>query len=179
MKNYLVSRRYAKAFFNLINTNDFNQVAKDIELLVKYFDENSSKVKSLLKNINSSVMDKKSKNLFVEQIASNLHKKKLWKSLFGILIQKHRFDLIPQILRELDTQILEKQNKQRVNLKLAVEHSPDVINKIRELVSSKLDKDVIFDIDIDKSIIGGFIAETDKIMIDGSIEHNFRRFVEN
>ena len=66
-----------------------------------------------------------------------------------------------------------------MNLKLAVEHSPDVIDKIRELVSSKLDKDVIFDIDIDKSIIGGFIAETDKIMIDGSIEHNFRRFVEN
>ena len=49
---------------------------------------------------------------------------------------------------------------------------------IIKVIKNVLKKDVILDIEINPEIIGGFIAQTESLLIDGSVKNNLIRLTK-
>ncbi|OQX71947.1 MAG: ATP synthase F1 subunit delta [Candidatus Cloacimonas sp. 4484_275] len=172
MKDRIVAQRYAKAFLEIFRESNFDSLLNDISALRKVFTDSGE----LIKKIDSYLLSPQKREELINLLSENLQNRKVWRNLFGILVEKHRFSIIEAILYELEAIIYEKRNQIKVILKTAHKHSPTVIENIRKKVSEIFNKDVIFDARIEPEIIGGFVAETESFRIDGSIRNNLIKF---
>ncbi len=168
MRNNLVAQRYAKAVILNVKPEEFKDLRADIKNMTEIFHQDTDYLKSL-----DSMMFPFQKRLEAAlEITKGLSKQKLWKNLFEILIKKNRFSLIDDILGVLDADILHLENKVYVNLTIAHKHSKEVMQQIESEIKKILKKDVEITIKINPDILGGFVAETESFLIDGSVKHN-------
>jgi F-type H+-transporting ATPase subunit delta len=75
----------------------------------------------------------------------------------------------------LEQIILFNQGKEKVTVILAREEKPETIKKIEKKISEIIKKEIVTEIVLDPSIIGGFIAKTESLTINGSIKGNLIR----
>lgn len=171
MRNKLVAQRYANAVLMNIDASHFASFRHDIQLLEKAFFQDSDYIKS----IDSLLFPLQNRLDLAAEVASKLANEEVWKNLFDILIKKHRFSIIADILLELDHAILNRNNTAKVDLKIAHTLSDPILQNIRTKIKSILNKEVEFTVTIDPKLIGGFVAQTESLMIDGSIRHNLEK----
>ena len=112
-------------------------------------------------------------------MTQNLKNTNMWKNLFGILIKKHRFNIITDILQDMENMILDKKNQIKVELTIAHDLPETVLDSISAKLKDILRKDIILETKIDPEILGGFVATTDSLLIDGSIKNNLVRNEKN
>ena len=163
-----MAQRYANAVLMNIDKSHFESFRKDIQLLESVFFQDPEYIKA----INSLLFPLKKRLALAKEVASKLANSFLWENLFEILVTKHRFSIIGDILLELDHAILERNNQVKVKLKIAHKHSDSVMNDIKESIKNILNKEIELVISIDPDLIGGFVAQTESVLIDGSIKHN-------
>ena len=173
MRNKLIAQRYSKAV--ILNTEDgmLDSLYEDISSLKIIFSQDTS----LIKSFDSFLYPLKKRLDLALNVADKLNNKNIWENLFRILIKKHRFAIIPDILIDLEERILDSRDQIKVSLKIAHEQNDNILNDIVEVVKDILKKDVVLDIEIDPEIIGVFIAQTNSILIDGSIKNNLVRLI--
>ena len=174
MKNILVAQRYSQAIISGLNDKDINSILADVEIM-------SSSIKAepeFVNAVNSYLFPLKKRLEIALEMTKKLKNTNLWKNLFGILIKKHRFNIVPDILQDLKNEILEKKNQIKVGLTIAHKLPEDVLNSISLKLKEILEKDVILNINIDPEILGGFVATTDSLLIDGSIKNNLVKLLK-
>lgn len=174
MKNRLVARRYAKALLMNIDTEHIASFQQDIQRLDQIFAANPDQVKS----VNSPLYPLQSRLDLTAEISKKLHNSQIWENLFEILIHKHRFDIICEILLELEAAIMAQNNQIKVQLTVAHEHPEKVTADIKQTIQDILQKDLKLQIKFDPTIIGGFVAQTDSLLIDGSIRNNLAKLTK-
>lgn len=174
MNNQLVAQRYAKAILMNIEKNEYGFYRTDIKALNRTFAEDWEYVSSL----NSFLYPLKERLYLSEKISEKLINSIIWKNLFYLLIKKHRFSIIGDVLNELENYILIANKKVKATLTIAYEHDDKTIKKIVNEVEKKLNSKIEVTVKIDPSIIGGFVAETDTMRIDGSIYNNLVKLVQ-
>ena len=172
MRDRLVAERYAKAFMEIIEEKDFDSILTEITGLRKAFMD----FPDLIKKMNSYLLPLEKKIQLVSLLTEKLQNREIWNNLFKILVIRHRFSIIKSILDMQETIIHEKRNQIKVVLKTAHKHSSATIEKIRKMVSGIFKKEVIFETKIEPEIVGGFVAETESFLIDGSIRNNLIKF---
>jgi F-type H+-transporting ATPase subunit delta len=168
MKNRLIAKRYADALLMNIDEKHFASFRQDINKLELSFAKNTDYVKS----INSPLYPLQERFALAQDISQKLANKALWGNLFKILVKKHRFNIIDDVLLELDDAILQKDNLIKVQLTIAHEHPKKVLEDISKAIKNILKKDIELTVQIDPAIIGGFVAQTESLQIDGSIKNN-------
>jgi F-type H+-transporting ATPase subunit delta len=84
--------------------------------------------------------------------------------------------LINAIIDDLEHLILDSKNTAKVILKVAHKQSEETINAIKSQIREILQKEIILEIITQPEIIGGFIAETKSLQIDGSVRNNLEKF---
>jgi len=94
------------------------------------------------------------------------------------LIDKRRIDLVRVVLDEIRILMHHNDNKEDVVVYISKSLSEEAINEIKNKIESIIKKEILIEIKIDASIIGGFIAESSSLRIDGSIKRNLLRFKE-
>lgn len=151
-----------------------DSLLEDINSLNAIFSQDPS----LIKSFDSFLYPLKKRIDLALNVADKLNNENIWKNLFQILIKKHRFTIIPDILIDLEERILDSRNQIKVTLKIAHEQTDNILNDIVEVIKDILKKDVVLDIEIDPEIIGGFIARTNSLLIDGSIKNNLARLIK-
>jgi len=171
VKGILIAKRYSRALIRLTEVDSFSFFLNDIESLNKIF-YNSPQ---LIKIMDSFLYPLKVRMDIAQKISNDLEKKEIWSNLFNLLIKKHRFSFILEILADFESIILSSRDQIKVRLKIAHKHEPVTIEKIKLRLENLLKHKIIFKTTIDPSIIGGFVAETDSILIDGSIKNNLIR----
>ncbi|MCD4818275.1 MAG: F0F1 ATP synthase subunit delta [Candidatus Cloacimonetes bacterium] len=171
MKGKLIAQRYSKALIRLIDVGLFPSILKDIERLDKIFSDSPQSI-SIMDSFLYPIKDRLE---IAQKITNTLQNKEIWSNLFNLLIKKHRFSLILMILSDFETNILSLRNQIKVKLKIAHKHSPETIEKIKIKLEDLFNNKIIFKTIIDPSIIGGFVAETDSMLVDGSIKNNLIR----
>ena len=171
MKNKLIAKRYAKAVMENIS-EDSTSFLNDISLLNKFFSDNPE----VIKTADSLLYPPKRRIEIIKEISRISNNQKIWNNLFHLLVQKHKFIIIREILTELESIILEKKKQEKVHLKIAHKHPDEVLKKMKSIIADIIKKDLILDITIDPDIIGGFIASTESLVIDGSIRNNLIKF---
>jgi F-type H+-transporting ATPase subunit delta len=174
VKNNLVARRYAKAVLKNLDGKDHLSFREDINSLKTVF----TKDKEFIKSLNSFLYPLNERLELADEIAAELGTPGIWKNLFFILIKKHRFNIIYEILTGLENHILAEEGRVKATLTLAFQHDRKMISRVMQQVEKELGSKIEEKIIIDPSIIGGFVAETETMRIDGSIHNNLVRLVQ-
>ena len=174
MRNNLVAQRYAKAVLDNVSADKHHLLREDIDCLIQVFTENSEYANA----INSFLYPLEERLQLAEDISKKMKISKVWSNLFKILIKKHRFDIIISLLKSLEHYLLAEEAKLKVVLRLAYEHDDDMVQKIKEIVEKVLNNKIEISPVIDPTIIGGFVAETESMRIDGSIHNNLVKLVQ-
>ncbi len=143
----------------------------DVERLIALFEDTPE----LAKSLNSSVFGRAKKESFVKDLAGQMSDAKIWFNLFSLLVKKHRFDFVVDILQELKAIILDYQNGENVELVLAREHSQGLLDQIKKAIEEKIQKKPKISLLVDKSIVGGFVAHTKNFSIDCSVKSSLDR----
>ena len=174
MKNILVAQRYSHAIISGLDDKEINSILADVEMM-----SNSIKEEPKLVDAVNSYLFSANKRLEIAlSMTQKLKNTELWENLFSILIKKHRFNIVTDILQDLENKILDKKNQVKVGLTIAHDLPKDVLDSISKKLKDILEKDVILDVKIDPEILGGFVATTDSLLIDGSIKNNLIKLLK-
>lgn len=168
MKNNLIAQRYAKAMLLNLNSAEYNDLRSDVKYLAEIFQQD----KNFIKSLDSLMFPIHKRKQAALELVTELSQKNLWQNLFDILLKKQRFSLIDDILTALDQAILQSKNQVHVKLTIAHQQNKAIMKQIEEKISQILKKDIEVEIDLNPKILGGFIAETENYLIDGSVQHN-------
>ena len=174
MKNILVAKRYSHAIISGLDDKEIKSILVDVEIM-------NSSIKTepeLIRAVNSYLFPANKRLEIALSMTQKLKNTELWKNLFSILIKKHRFNIITEILQDLENKILDKHNKIKVGLAIAHKLPENVINSISLKLKNILEKNVILETKIDPDILGGFVATTDSLLIDGSIKNNLVKLLK-
>ncbi|MFH0791940.1 MAG: F0F1 ATP synthase subunit delta [bacterium] len=94
-------------------------------------------------------------------------KKEIIDELTLVLRRQKKEHLLLPLLEKLEKNYL---RRRKVTLIFSREQPLELVETIKEKLGSVLGRDKIFEIIIDKSIIGGFRVKTDKVLIKASIK---------
>ncbi len=161
----IVSKRYAKALFDIcVEDNLMDNVSTDAMQLVNLY--NDEDFKTLIEHPNFSSEEKFNilKNSFGDNLSETLY------GFFHVIFTKNREALILEILESFLSYVDEYRGITVATITAPYELTDEKIEKIKSKLSTKLNKKVDVEIEIDKSLIGGIVITVDGILIDTSIK---------
>jgi len=171
VKDKILAKRYSLAFFKNISREQFGQLLHDVEVLRKFV----SKYPSVITLLHSPITDNEQKENFAKEISELLVFNNKWYHFFKLLIKKNRVSIFYMILEELENTIYRAMDKVKVRIVFAQKENETIIKKIEAKVAGIIGKAVVSETFINPAIIGGFIAQTESLRIDGSIKGNLVR----
>ncbi len=174
MRDFEISKRYAKAFISLIAPDEHNDLLDDVRGLHEVLTGNPE----IIRSVHMMILSYPRKKKLVEALAENLHFADRWRSLFVLLVKKRRFSIILTLLNCIEDFILDENKRVKVMLSLAREHDGQTMQNITHLLEDILKKNVEFKTRIKPELIAGFHAETSSLIIDGSVKNNLERFIK-
>lgn len=166
--NNVLARRYAKVLFKLSKHRKLSDVIKsDLETMAHLYSTHPKWYEIL----NSPRAQAHIKNKMI----SSLGKKRIIhgyvEALLLMLSQYSRMCLITPILKYYKQEIDSANDVCRVDVILSAEHlEKDLNDTISQAIKNILDKKVIINYSIDKTLIAGIVIKIDNRIIDGSIK---------
>ena len=129
-----------------------------------------------------------------DDVVSPFDKKKLLQTALGhhmspelsrfltLLNKNGRMDLVEDILRDFVIIYRRGIGIRKAHLVTATEPSERLLQRLKALVKQKTGDDVIIEVEVDPSIIGGFVFDIDEYLLDASIKHQLdqirQQFIE-
>lgn len=168
-----LARPYAKAAF------EFAQAASNVQswyeaLEVSAAVASQAQVKQALAASGLSAQQKAS--VFVQVCGDQLDEKQ--QNFIRTLASNKRLALLPYI-KELFARMKAQQEKTiDVEVTAAYELPVDLINKLAQALSAKLDRKVSVQGSVDKSLLGGVVIHTGDTVIDGSVRGRLAKLAE-
>ena len=167
-----VSRRYAKALFDIAKDNSLEQIMfKEVNNILEII-ISEKKFKKLLE---SPVLSSKEQKLVIEGVFSVKDKKKIIVSnemfkFLKVIASNRRLNILKSVLYSFSN--LVKSMNQELNVKVtsAVPLNENILLKIKGIFSNKTKKQINIVSYVDKSIIGGIILQIGSNLIDASIK---------
>jgi F-type H+-transporting ATPase subunit delta len=92
----------------------------------------------------------------------------------GVLNDKHRLPLLPQIANAYDDLLDERLGKVEVDLIVAHKLSPDELRDATARISQSLGREAVVHTYVDDSIIGGMILRVGDKLIDASVKNQLQ-----
>jgi F-type H+-transporting ATPase subunit delta len=172
VKHAIIGHRYAQAFLATVSPQDYPSLHRDVEQLTAVFANHPE----LISIISSRVVHPEKRDALIRTLLDGTTHHTTWENLFGILKKKAKIEIFPAILRDLEEKVLAAQGKMKILLTLAHKQSDEMIEKIRTIVEKEVQAKVLFEVTIQPQVLGGFVAESSSLRIDGSIQHNLIQF---
>ncbi|HEV2127481.1 MAG TPA: ATP synthase F1 subunit delta [Thermomicrobiales bacterium] len=97
------------------------------------------------------------------------------RNLAHLLIERHRVDIIPEIVQGFDEALLAEQGIVLADVTTAEAIDPSMQEAVRERIGELVGKRVQLRMHTDPDIIGGLIARIGDEVIDGSVQTRLRR----
>lgn len=174
MKNILIAKRYASAAIHSLKESDYQKILNQLKAFKRVFKDNPE----LKKFFASTIIQKDKKIKFLSSITEDLENKDYWNQLISVIIIKNRGIILDIFFVEFEKLLNSHLNQKNVNIVLAHEQDDETLDLIRREIERTLDCKVVFDVEVNKEIIGGFIAHTDSQLIDASIKSNLTKFTK-
>ena len=157
---------------SLVEQDDHGSLLQDIESIRGILSANPDFVKT----VHSVVLPRARRLELVHMLDEHIRHQKLWNSLLEILVHKHRFNILSDVLDSIEAAIHAENDEVKVNLTLARDHGDTVHAHITRLLQDILQHKVILNTTVDPAIIGGFVARTRSMLVDASLRDNLARF---
>lgn len=174
MKDIVISKRYALAFLKCLPDLNVDTMLNELKLFTVTIQSNVDFIDFL-----GSVLVKTSEKLdLIDIMLQESSYKAEWKSFISLLLNGKRINIFPLILEQLEHLLLSKKRLTKVKLhsaRILTEDAQDkIIAKLKSILNCEFDVENI----INPSLIGGFIAETESLLIDASVRKNLERFAK-
>jgi F-type H+-transporting ATPase subunit delta len=98
--------------------------------------------------------------------------------MLGVLNDKNRLPLLPQIANAFDDMLDERLGKVEVDLIVAQKLSPDQLTEATQRISQALKREAVVHPYVDESIIGGVIVRVGDKLIDASVKNQLQLIKE-
>ncbi|GIM29677.1 ATP synthase subunit delta [Clostridium polyendosporum] len=165
MYEYL-DKRYALALYQVAEekgkVEEYMQDLREICDLV----DNNADFHEVIKH--PQISTTKKKKLFINVFKDNIDEELL--SFLLILIEKDRILYLKEKLNEMEKIHLERNNTLLAKVKSVIPLKKDQVEKLKENLEKRYDKNIILQQEIDKSIIGGLYVRVGNDVIDGTIK---------
>lgn len=125
-----------------------------------------------------------------DDVVGAFDKKKLLQSALGnrmshelsrfltLLNRNGRMDLVEDILRDFVDMYHRSIGIRKAHLITAREPSERLLQRLKALVKQKTGMDVIIKVDVDPSLVGGFVFDLDDYLLDASVKRQLDRIRE-
>jgi F-type H+-transporting ATPase subunit delta len=167
MKNLAVARRYAKALL-LIGKEDGNTETYREEL--SGFSELMAKDKTLEQAVTNPLYNTDERRKVLEAVLDKLALSATMRSFLTLLFDKNRIAYLGSINEFYQKMADELKGIARASLVSATDLPSETVEKIRTTLSQRTDKDIILDVQVDPSLIGGIVTRIGDLVLDGSIK---------
>jgi F-type H+-transporting ATPase subunit delta len=161
----VVSARYAEALIGAVTEpGRLDAVHEEILAVGEIFRDNAQ-LRAFVEGPNVPLDDKRAlvERIFSEQLSP------VTLDFLRLLLDKHRIDHLPGIVKEFTRLVEQRRNQIRVQVTTAVQVDADVMDRLKRALDSSLGKDCILMTRVDPRIIGGVVAIVGDRIIDGSI----------
>lgn len=165
------SRRYAKALFLL--ATEKKQVEKALNQLRELTEaiDKSESLRDFFTGPTTKAADQKEvlaklfeKNDLIEEV----------KGLLSVLTEKRRLNLLSEIVLAYQSVVDEANGVDRGVVRSAMTLGPDDRSKIESIISKHTGKKAVLDYQVDKSLLGGLVAQVGSFTFDDSLDTQLR-----
>jgi F-type H+-transporting ATPase subunit delta len=165
MYEYL-DRRYALAIYEVAEKKGkVDEYLNDLRSVCEVI-ENNKDFQQVIRH--PQVNTTKKKQLFTDIFKGNIDDDLL--SFMIVLIEKNRILYLKEKLIQMEKIDLERRNIIKGVVKTAIPLLPEELEKLKTIFEEKYDKTIIFNTEVDKSIIGGVYVSVGNDVIDGTIK---------
>ena len=176
MKNFTISRRYARALLTL-GTEDGNYLQYGEEL--KAFCELLKKEPQARYILESPMYDFSSRKRLLTAILARTGFSATVNYFLQLLLEKGRIPYVDDIAIYYGQLTDEVRNIKRATVTTAVPLDDDIVKRIQAALKEDVQKDGGVTIKEDPSIIGGIIAQVGDLTLDGSLRTQLRNLQES
>lgn len=176
MRNFTVSRRYARALLSL-GKEDGNYLKYGEEL--KAFSDLLKKETQARYVLQSPIYDFTSRNNLLKSILNKTGFSQTINNFIQLLLTKGRIRYLEDISLFYAQLTDELSNIKRAKVTTAVKLSEDIIQRIQAALKEVVQKEVVVTVNQDPSIIGGIIAQVGDLTLDGSLQTQLKSLKES
>ncbi len=176
MKNFTVSRRYARALLSL-GKEDGNYLRYGEEL--KAFSELLKRESQARYVLESPIYDFTSRNKLLKSILEKAGFTQTINNFIQLLLTKGRIRYLEDISLFYDQLTDELSNIKRAKVTTAVKLGEDIIQRIQAALKEVVQKEVVVTVYQDPSIIGGIVAQVGDLTLDGSLRTQLKSLKES
>jgi len=166
VKQTILARRYAKALFSLgKDEGKFEEYNDTLSALAELYQQ-APEVRDGLTN---PIYPLEARRKVMTAIADSAKADAMLTRFLGLLIDKKRADILPDIAFEMQAMVDKEKNISHGSVISAVELDDALKEKIQATLEKITGKKVLLETTVDPSILGGIIAKVGDIVLDGSI----------
>ena len=172
MKKAILSKRYAKAYFDSLDGNTYEQDVITAQRIIQQISSN----KDFLIFLKQTNVNFELKKEVISKIVNSFEGNRLMINFFLLLIKKHRLDLLSEISKDFDKMILDKKNC--VKVKVESSSSLDITEKqdIESYIKKEYNKELVIDYTKDSTILAGFKATVENRRYISTVENLLEKF---
>lgn len=167
MKQTILARRYAKALFAVGKEKNTFETYREVLLALKDVYANVPEMAAVLTNP-LYPMDLREKAM--AGIVASLKVDKIMGNFLGLLVQKKRAEILPDIADEFSVMVDNEKNICHGHVISAVSMNSKLHKKVKTTLEKLTGKKVELTTSVDPTIIGGIIAKVGDLVLDGSIK---------
>lgn len=175
MNRGIIITRYARAFEKFVRETGGGAVqADEARRLTKAFGE----IPDLLKFIVSKdvVSPDRKKELLAGALGGKISPQ--MEKFIDLLLKNGRMDFLPEILHSFAEMHDRADGIRRARLTVVREAPESLLVNLRALVKEKTGDDVVIEVIIDPTVIGGFVFDIDDYLLDASVKRQLDIFRE-
>lgn len=167
MNNAIVITRYARALVKYVGeTGNGEQVSAEAQALVQALDDVPDLPRMM---VAKDVVSDSQKLVLLQSVLDGRPSTEMDRFL-RLVIKGGRAGMLGDILRDFVRMYQESIGIRRARLTASQQPSPELVERIRALVKEKTGRDVTVDVEVDPSLIGGFVLDIDDYILDASIK---------
>lgn len=162
-----VAQKYAgSALKTAGNTSDIERIISELQLIR----DSLSGFTDLLGYLSSQWVSPKEKLTTFMSIANALKISQFTNSLVSLMISNHRFHLLDHLISQLEIELYRMRDSMKVQISTASTLDNTTQSRIIDSLKTVFNLNIVPEFAIDTSLIGGFIAYGDSLMLDLSFK---------
>jgi len=171
-----IAAPYARALFDFsVEKNIMHQITADFQNLNVFLDD----AEEFVEYLNSPVISQEAKQQILEKVLKSQINVKTFQFL-GVLIKRDRINLLTTIISNYLDLVYETASVKMIDVSTASEFSnsqkEDLIQKLKALTNAR---EIRLTIDVDSSLIGGFLVKTESKILDFTIKHQLTQLAKH
>ena len=159
--------RYATALFELARERDG---VPALEADIGRLEEALATGPELMRTLKSPVVSRDEHAGTVEALAKDLELSELTTHFLGVLAEKRRLGVLPEIMRVLHLLLAEERGETVAEVVSAVPLSEAQLGDVKQSIAAYVDQAVRLVASVDPGLIGGLVVRVGSRMIDASLK---------